>query len=180
MLPQAILSYLMSSDVIFCYAILPHLVSGCLMLSCPLCVLRRVMLSDDISRRHVRRYVILTGARLGYLSLPHTIPSSHSISRGTSCYLMLSYAVLSGGMLSNARSPDAMLRCAPLRCRRLRRGKASHFPGRQRSTSQRSSGPSAQTDILHEGREIRTPNLLIWSHTRCRCAIPPWEPRPSN
>ena len=25
----------------------------------------------------------------------------------------------------------------------------------------------------HEGREIRTPNLLIWSQTRCRCAIPP-------
>jgi hypothetical protein len=24
-----------------------------------------------------------------------------------------------------------------------------------------------------EGREIRTPNLLIWSQTRCRCAIPP-------
>ena len=26
-----------------------------------------------------------------------------------------------------------------------------------------------------EGREIRTPNLLIWSQTRCRCAIPPWK-----
>ena len=26
---------------------------------------------------------------------------------------------------------------------------------------------------LNEGREIRTPNLLIWSQTRCRCAIPP-------
>ena len=25
----------------------------------------------------------------------------------------------------------------------------------------------------HEGREIRTPNLLIWSQTRCRCAMPP-------
>ncbi len=25
----------------------------------------------------------------------------------------------------------------------------------------------------YEGREIRTPNLLIWSQTRCRCAIPP-------
>ena len=24
-----------------------------------------------------------------------------------------------------------------------------------------------------EDREIRTPNLLIWSQTRCRCAIPP-------
>ena len=28
----------------------------------------------------------------------------------------------------------------------------------------------------NEGREIRTPNLLIWSQTRCRCAIPPCEP----
>ena len=26
-----------------------------------------------------------------------------------------------------------------------------------------------------EGREIRTPNLLIWSQTRCRCAIPPLQ-----
>ena len=26
---------------------------------------------------------------------------------------------------------------------------------------------------MNEGREIRTPNLLIWSQTRCRCAIPP-------
>ena len=25
----------------------------------------------------------------------------------------------------------------------------------------------------NEGREIRTPNLLIWSQTRCRCAIAP-------
>ena len=25
----------------------------------------------------------------------------------------------------------------------------------------------------NEGREIRTPNLLIWSQTRCRCTIPP-------
>ena len=27
----------------------------------------------------------------------------------------------------------------------------------------------------NEGREIRTPNLLIWSQTRYRCAIPPVE-----
>ena len=26
-----------------------------------------------------------------------------------------------------------------------------------------------------EGREIRTPNLLIWSQTRYRCAIPPYD-----
>ena len=25
----------------------------------------------------------------------------------------------------------------------------------------------------NEAREIRTPNLLIWSQTRCRCAIAP-------
>ena len=30
-----------------------------------------------------------------------------------------------------------------------------------------------------EGREIRTPNLLIWSQTRCRCAIPPMPSHPS-
>ena len=132
-----ILSYLMSSDVILCYASLPGLVSGCLMLSCPLYVLRRVMLSDDISRRHVRCYVILTGVRLGYLILPHAIPPSHSISRGTSRYPILSYALLSGGMLPNARSPDVMLRYATLPCRRLRHAKASTCAGRQRSTSQR-------------------------------------------
>ena len=27
----------------------------------------------------------------------------------------------------------------------------------------------------HEAREIRTPNFLIWSQTRCRCAIAPLE-----
>ena len=27
----------------------------------------------------------------------------------------------------------------------------------------------------NEAREIRTPNLLIWSQTRCRCAIAPLE-----
>ena len=32
-----------------------------------------------------------------------------------------------------------------------------------------------QTNQLgeYEAREIRTPNLLIWSQTRCRCAIAP-------
>ena len=29
----------------------------------------------------------------------------------------------------------------------------------------------------NEAREIRTPNLVIWSHTRCRCAIAPLETR---
>ena len=38
---------------------------------------------------------------------------------------------------------------------------------------------SAQLAMSHmvgaylEAREIRTPNLLIWSQTRCRCAIAP-------
>ena len=32
---------------------------------------------------------------------------------------------------------------------------------------------SLSGSIRNEGREIRTPNLLIWSQTRCRCAIPP-------
>jgi hypothetical protein len=27
--------------------------------------------------------------------------------------------------------------------------------------------------LENEAREIRTPNLLIWSQTRCRCAIAP-------
>ena len=31
----------------------------------------------------------------------------------------------------------------------------------------------AAAEAQHEAREIRTPNLLIWSQTRCRCAIAP-------
>ena len=31
----------------------------------------------------------------------------------------------------------------------------------------------AAQDFLNEGREIRSPNLLIWSQTLCHCAIPP-------
>ena len=30
--------------------------------------------------------------------------------------------------------------------------------------------------MVNEAREIRTPNLLIWSQTRCRCAIAPSGP----
>ena len=43
------------------------------------------------------------------------------------------------------------------------------------------SSPTPQSSICfcrffeNEGREIRTPNLLIWSQTRYRCAIPPLE-----
>ena len=32
---------------------------------------------------------------------------------------------------------------------------------------------ASRKDRRHEGREIGTPNLLIWSQTRYRCAIPP-------
>ena len=43
-------------------------------------------------------------------------------------------------------------------------------------------GPASLPAIRHgknEGREIRTPNLLIWSQTRYRCAIPPLLSLPS-
>ena len=33
---------------------------------------------------------------------------------------------------------------------------------------------ASRKDRRHEGREIGTPNLLIWSQTRYRCAIPPY------
>ena len=35
------------------------------------------------------------------------------------------------------------------------------------------SGLQCKCGCRNEGREIRTPNLLIWSQTRYRCAIPP-------
>ena len=39
------------------------------------------------------------------------------------------------------------------------------------------SHPRNEVDVMswlrNEAREIRTPNLLIWSQTRCRCAIAP-------
>ena len=44
-------------------------------------------------------------------------------------------------------------------------------PGHQPKTSALSFVKLA--DKKCEGREIRTPNLLIWSQTRYRCAIPP-------
>ena len=40
----------------------------------------------------------------------------------------------------------------------------------EQSGSNRCPSPQPRQD---EGREIRTPNLLIWSQTRCRCAMPP-------
>jgi len=44
--------------------------------------------------------------------------------------------------------------------------------------SHRSEAPRAREESRSsEGREIRTPDLLIWSQTRCRCAIPPWARR---
>ena len=42
----------------------------------------------------------------------------------------------------------------------------------------RSEAPRAREESRSsEGREIRIPNLLIWSQMRCRCAIPPWARR---
>ena len=38
-------------------------------------------------------------------------------------------------------------------------------------------GAVAAAPTANEGREIRTPNLLIWSQTRYRCAIPPMYSR---
>ena len=35
------------------------------------------------------------------------------------------------------------------------------------------SGNTCQYICKNEAREIQTPNLVIWSHTRCRCAIAP-------
>jgi hypothetical protein len=42
---------------------------------------------------------------------------------------------------------------------------------RNRKTTKESAQPRA--DVQNEDREIRTPNLLIWSQTRYRCAISP-------
>jgi hypothetical protein len=46
---------------------------------------------------------------------------------------------------------------------------ATPRPTRSRQAAPFAGRPARQ----NEGREIRTPNLLIWSQTRCRCAIPP-------
>ena len=44
-------------------------------------------------------------------------------------------------------------------------------------TSRRAQGDLEPNQYMkipaNEGRVIRAPNLLIWSQTRCRCAIPP-------
>ena len=34
---------------------------------------------------------------------------------------------------------------------------------------------SVHSELHNEAREIRTPNLVIWSHMRYRCAIAPLE-----
>ena len=36
-------------------------------------------------------------------------------------------------------------------------------------------GPVGSPAVVDEARAIRTPNLVIWSHTRCRCAIAPMK-----
>ena len=54
----------------------------------------------------------------------------------------------------------------------LRKGLLTpHLRGVRGSRAYSARGKSTQQ--RNEGREIRTPNLLIWSQTRCRCAIPP-------
>ena len=58
----------------------------------------------------------------------------------------------------------------------------------QSTTAGKKRRGAMQVDAASEAREIRTPNLLIWSQTRCRCAIAPlritkaWRPsgRASN
>jgi hypothetical protein len=46
---------------------------------------------------------------------------------------------------------------------------------KESETRRLSPGSSSRCEhqIENEGKEIRTPNLLIWSQTRCRCAIRP-------
>ena len=57
----------------------------------------------------------------------------------------------------------------------LRKGLLTpHLRGVRGSRAYSARGKSTQQ--RNEGREIRTPNLLIWSQTRCRCAIPPLTP----
>ena len=53
----------------------------------------------------------------------------------------------------------------------------------ERKYNPRDGGKYGTCNNISEGREIRTPNLLIWGHTRCHCAIPPHgftEPRPMD
>ena len=54
----------------------------------------------------------------------------------------------------------------------LRKGLLTpHLRGVRGSRAYSARGKSTQQ--RNEGREIRTPNLLIWSQTRYRCAIHP-------
>ena len=75
---------------------------------------------------------------------------------------------------------SAHVRARPSTRRRLDRsggaGQASQSRTRTgRVTAVRADGASGQLERRrnNEAREIRTPNLLIWSQTRCRCAIAP-------
>ena len=45
--------------------------------------------------------------------------------------------------------------------------------GRRPQSSNRMSPAGRARDAKSEGGEIRTPKILIWSQTRCRCANPP-------
>ena len=65
--------------------------------------------------------------------------------------------------------------------RGARPGRAPHGLKRVGAVSASdSSEPRSKCADQYEGREIRTPNLLIWSQTRCRCAIPPLNTIPGE
>jgi hypothetical protein len=56
--------------------------------------------------------------------------------------------------------------------RRLQQG-LGHFHFSVPATLDISEVPHEEPRGENEAREIRAPNLLIWSQTRCRCAIAP-------
>ena len=83
--------------------------------------------------------------------------------------------------VSDAKSASTKFRKLPARAEAhardhvLRKGLLTLHPrGVRRSRAYGARRKSARQ--RNEGREIRTPNLLIWSQTRCRCAIPPLTP----
>ena len=79
-------------------------------------------------------------------------------------------AAWSSGMIlaSGARGPGFNSRSSPLTSRAMQ-----PHPCRPASLPVVRTCMRAKKLQQNEGREIRTPNLLIWSQTRYRCAIPP-------
>ena len=47
--------------------------------------------------------------------------------------------------------------------------------GSERATTLAARQQQPANAWRNEAREIRTPNLLIWNQTRCRCAIAPLD-----